>query len=117
SALVQLATRLAARRHPLPDAEIDGAEVSWRCPGDKGEPHAGLRVRRPCQMEFRNARPPTAPTLPLIGGTTAGAAGSSHIKIHRLPVCPEGPRDAKHVVVCCRCSRQVLTRSRHSPAH
>jgi len=55
--------------------------------------HAGLRMRRPCQIEFRNARPPTAPTLPLIGGTTAGPAGSSRIKLHRLQVrLEEGPR-------------------------
>jgi hypothetical protein len=34
-----------------------------------------------CQFEFYNVRWPTAQTLPLIGGTTAGPAGSSVITL------------------------------------
>jgi hypothetical protein len=36
------------------------------------------------RLNFGNVRPPTAPTLPLIGGTTAGPAGSSRGKLQRL---------------------------------
>jgi hypothetical protein len=37
------------------------------------------------QIEFQNVRRPTAQTLPLIGGTTAGPAGSSRMRLQRLP--------------------------------
>jgi hypothetical protein len=59
-------------------------------PESHGVPSSDDGDHRRISIDFRNARPPTAPTLPLIGGTTAGPAGSSQIKLHRLPVCPEG---------------------------
>jgi hypothetical protein len=40
-------------------------------------------------FDFRNAGPPLAPTLQLIGGTPAGSAGSFSVNIHRLPKHPE----------------------------
>jgi hypothetical protein len=40
-------------------------------------------------FDFRNAGPPLAPTLQLIGGTPAGPAGSFSVNIHRLPKHPE----------------------------
>src|SRR5262249_22145899 len=42
----------------------------------------------------RCGRPPTAPTLPLIGGTTAGPGGSSRAKLKRLPASHARPDDA-----------------------
>ena len=45
-------------------------------------------------------RRPSAPTLPLIGGTTAGPAGSSEVKLHRLPARPEGARGAAAGRLC-----------------
>jgi hypothetical protein len=42
-------------------------------------------------FDFRNAGPPLAPTLQLIGGTPAGPAGSFSVNIHRLPKHPEVP--------------------------
>jgi hypothetical protein len=36
-------------------------------------------------IDLRNAHPPPVQTLPLIAGTTASPAGSSEIKLHRLP--------------------------------
>jgi hypothetical protein len=54
----------------------------------------GSAARSAARAEFKiyvqNACPPTAQTLPLIGGTTAGPAGSSPPKLQRFAMCWKG---------------------------
>jgi hypothetical protein len=45
---------------------------------------------KPISIDFLIAHPPTAPTLPLIGGTSAPPGGSSFTKLHLIPLCTEG---------------------------
>jgi hypothetical protein len=47
-------------------------------------------ARAEFKIDFQNACPPTAQTLPLVGGTTAGPAGSSPTKLQRFPMCWKG---------------------------
>jgi hypothetical protein len=54
---------------------------------------AGSAARAEFKINVQNACPPTASTLPLIGGTTAGPAGSSPTKLQRFPTCWKGSRD------------------------
>jgi hypothetical protein len=47
-------------------------------------------------FDFRNARPPTAPTLPLKSRDYGTPAGSSAVKLHQLLVYPEGGAMLSH---------------------
>jgi hypothetical protein len=68
-----------------PESHLAGDAAPRRVDAQSG------RLMPPARhINFRSTCRPTAQTLPLIGGTTAGPAGSSQKNLHRIPTRPEG---------------------------